>query len=118
MENVIIYKRVPVSDNKAIVSALRDGYMVLMPNLSNGVAKSVPHPQGNKIAKRKRRTRRAKGPAPTAAKRLRDAEIVQLKAKGWGPTAIGKRYGLSCARVCQILATKTPKASTAARVKA
>lgn len=116
MENVILYKRVSVSDSKAIVSALRDGYMVLMPNSTNGVAKPAPHPERKKIAKR--RTRRVKGPAPTAAKRLRDAEIVQLKAKGWGPTAIGKRYGLSCARVCQILAAKTPKASTAAKVKA
>ena len=101
METVIVYKRVSVSDNRSIVDALRNGFMVLMAPSRNGHETNLV--KGKRIGKSKRR--RPKGPAPTAAKRLRNAEIIQLKQKGWGPTAIGKRYGISCARVCQILRT-------------
>jgi hypothetical protein len=110
MENVIIYKRISVSNTKAITSALRDGFLILMPNTLNGDAKARPVHERPRIGKQKRRAKRGKGPAPTEAKRLRDIEIVQLKSKGWSPTAIGRRYGLSCARVCQILATKSVQA--------
>ena len=106
MDHIIVYKRIPQSDRAALLRALSDGYVAMMPSTNgNGVQH---HASEDAAPKRriykKRRTRRKPGPVPTQAKNVRNEEMAVLAKKGWSKTAIGKRYGISCPRVCQILA--------------
>lgn len=101
MESVIVYKRVSARNQRAILAALREGYMVLMPQ-SNGVPVEEESPEPRRIFKRRRVARRRGGKAPQEAKRLRNQEMAELRNNGWSISRIGKRYGLSAGRVWQI----------------
>jgi hypothetical protein len=111
MDHIIVYKRIPQSDRAALLRALSDGYVAMMPSTNgNGVqhhASEDAKPKRRAYKRRiykKRRARTKPGPVPTKAKNIRNEEMAVLAKKGWSKTAIGKRYGISCPRVCQILA--------------
>lgn len=98
-----VYKDIDPTDTAALMSAVRAGYAV-----------TVIQGEGNgAVAPKKRRVfrRRLKGPVPKQAKAHRDKEIVQLRNNGWPFTRIGKRYGISPARACQVYTRDTKKTS-------
>lgn len=54
-------------------------------------------------AARLSRMARRTGTLQTQDAAERVAELARLRAAGFGPTVIGRRIGLSCSRVCQLL---------------